>query len=567
MNKRFAFFSFMWYNILTSVFENERGKIMAYVALYRSYRPSSFKEVIGQKHVVQTLKNAVMENKTSHAYIFSGLRGIGKTTIARIFAKAVNCENQIDGEPCNHCKNCLAIINNETTDIVELDAASNNGVDNIRQIREEVQYSPTEGRFKVYIIDEVHMLSIGAFNALLKTLEEPPAYVIFILATTEVAKIPITILSRCQRYDFHRITIETIAGRLSELMKAEGLNVEDKAIKYVAKAADGSMRDALSLLDQCLAFYLGKDLKYENVLDVLGAVDTAVFSKMLSTILSGDVAVCMSLMEDLIMQGRDLSQFVTDFIWYLRNLLLIKTTKDAERIEDVIEVSADNLEDLKKDAQNVDIDTLMYYIRVLSELSNDLKFSTQKRVKTEITFIKLMRPAMDNSQDIGDVVSRVTMLEGQLQKVLDDIKSGRLVNAGAAGGQAAVQQQTPKKPVVKRVYDAVPEDVKAIAAGWKDIIATIDDPVNQTFLQAAHVTLAEDGISLEIMVESLSAYNSLSRQEVMESIENVIEERTGVRVSIKVTKLNDDEDFHSRFVDLKELVGIDIEVDDKEELI
>ena len=213
------------------------------------------------------------------------------------------------------------------------------------------------------------------------------------------------------------------------------------------------MRDALSLLDQCLAFYLGKDLKYENVLDVLGAVDTAVFSKMLSTILSGDVAVCMSLMEDLIMQGRDLSQFVTDFIWYLRNLLLIKTTKDAERIEDVIEVSADNLEDLKKDAQNVDIDTLMYYIRVLSELSNDLKFSTQKRVKTEITFIKLMRPAMDNSQDIGDVVSRVTMLEGQLQKVLDDIKSGRLVNAGAAGGQAAVQQQTPKKPVVKRVYD------------------------------------------------------------------------------------------------------------------
>ena len=223
---------------------------------------------------------------------------------------------------------------------------------------------------------------------------------------------------------------------------------------------------------------------------------------------------------------------------------------------------------MKKDAQNVDIDTLMYYIRVLSELSNDLKFSTQKRVKTEITFIKLMRPAMDNSQDIGDVISRVTILEGQLQKVLDDIKSGKLVSAaGAAGGQAAAVQQTPKKPVVKRVYDAVPEDVKAIAAGWKDIVATIDDPVNQTFLQAAHVTLAEDGISLEIMVESLSAYNSLSRQEVMESIENVIEERTGIRVSIKVTRLNDEEDFHSRFVDLKELVGIDIEVDDKEELI
>ncbi len=542
---------------------------MSYQALYRKWRPDNFNDVKGQDTIVTTLRNQINADRIGHAYLFCGTRGTGKTSVAKIFAKAVNCEHPVNGNPCGECPTCKAIAAGTSMNVIEIDAASNNGVDNIRQIREEVQYSPTEGRFKVYIIDEVHMLSIGAFNALLKTLEEPPAYVIFILATTEVAKIPITILSRCQRYDFHRITIETIADRLSELMKAEGLNVEDKAIKYVAKAADGSMRDALSLLDQCLAFYLGKDLKYENVLDVLGAVDTAVFSKMLSTIMSGDVAACMSLMEELIMQGRDLSQFVTDFIWYLRNLLLIKTTKDVDRIEDVIEVSADNLQDLKKDAQNVDIDTLMYYIRVLSELSNDLKFSTQKRVKAEITFIKLMRPAMDNSQDIGDVVSRVTMLEGQLQKVLDDIKNGRLVSAeaGTTGNQAAMQQPLPKKPAEKRVYDAVPEDVKAIAASWRDIVSTIDDPINQTFLQSAHVTLAEDGISLEIMVESISAYNSLSRQEVMDSIENVIEERTGVRVSIKVTKLNDDEDFHSRFVDLKELVGIDIEVDDKEELI
>ncbi len=546
----------------------QREVNMSYQALYRKWRPDNFNDVKGQDTIVTTLRNQINADRIGHAYLFCGTRGTGKTSVAKIFAKAVNCEHPVNGNPCGECPTCKAIAAGTSMNVIEIDAASNNGVDNIRQIREEVQYSPTEGRFKVYIIDEVHMLSIGAFNALLKTLEEPPAYVIFILATTEVAKIPITILSRCQRYDFHRITIETIADRLSELMKAEGLNVEDKAIKYVAKAADGSMRDALSLLDQCLAFYLGKDLKYENVLDVLGAVDTTVFSKMLSTILSGDVAVCMSLMEDLIIQGRDLSQFVTDFIWYLRNLLLIKSTKDADRIEDVIEVSADNLQDLKKDAQNVDIDTLMYYIRVLSELSNDLKFSTQKRVKTEITFIKLMRPAMDNSHDIGDVVSRVTMLEGQLQKVLDDIKSGRLVSvAGTAGDQASIQQPVPKKPAEKRVYDAVPEDVKAIAASWRDIVSTIDDPINQTFLQSAHVTLAEDGISLEIMVESISAYNSLSRQEVIDSIENVIEERTGVRVSIKVTKLNDDEDFHSRFVDLKELVGIDIEVDDKEELI
>lgn len=285
--------------------------------------------------------------------------------------------------------------------VIEIDAASNNGVDNIREIRDEVQYSPTEGRYKVYIIDEVHMLSIGAFNALLKTLEEPPAYVIFILATTEAHKIPVTILSRCQRYDFHRISIETIAGRLSQLMEAEHINVEEKAIRYVAKAADGSMRDALSLLDQCIAFYLGQDLKYENVLEVLGAVDTAVFAEMLSYILKADTYACMQLLEQIIMQGRDLGQFVSDFVWYLRNLLLVKTTDDEAKAEDIIDVSADNLEQLKKDSKQVDVDTLMRYIRVLSELANELKFSTQKRIKVEVTLIKLTRPAMEQRQDMG----------------------------------------------------------------------------------------------------------------------------------------------------------------------
>ena len=541
---------------------------MSYQALYRKWRPDNFNDVKGQDTIVTTLRNQINADRIGHAYLFCGTRGTGKTSVAKIFAKAVNCEHPQDGNPCGECPTCKSIAAGTSMNVIEIDAASNNGVDNIRQIREEVQYSPTEGRFKVYIIDEVHMLSIGAFNALLKTLEEPPAYVIFILATTEAAKIPVTVLSRCQRYDFHRITIETIADRLTELVTAENISVEDKAIRYVAKAADGSMRDALSLLDQCIAFYLGRDLKYENVLDVLGAVDTAVFTRMLGTILSGDVAECMSLMEELIMQGRDLSQFVTDFIWYLRNLLLIKTTRDTGKIEEVIEVSKDNLEDLKRDAGHIETDPLMYYIRVLSELSNDLRYSTQKRVKAEITFIKLMRPAMDNSQDIGDVISRVSVLESQLQKALEDIKNGAVaVPVNTAYNSAENAAPAMKKPVEKRVYDAVPEDVKAIAAGWNDIVSTIDDPITGAFLHGAHVTLAEDGISLEIMVESLSAYNSLRREEVIKSIEDVIEERTGVRVSIKVTKLDDDEDFHSRYVDLKELVGIDIEVDDKEELI
>ena len=237
---------------------------MSYTALYRKFRPDNFEDVKGQDHIVTTLTNQINANRIGHAYLFCGTRGTGKTTVAKILAKAVNCEHPVNGSPCNECEMCKAIQAGTSMNVIEIDAASNNGVDNIREIREEVTYRPTEGRYKVYIIDEVHMLSTGAFNALLKTLEEPPSYVIFILATTEAHKIPITILSRCQRYDFHRISIDTIAARLSELLKAEGVEAEEKAIRYVAKAGDGSMRDALSLLDQCIAFYLGQTLTYEK---------------------------------------------------------------------------------------------------------------------------------------------------------------------------------------------------------------------------------------------------------------------------------------------------------------
>ena len=246
---------------------------MSYTALYRKWRPDSFDDVKGQDHIVTTLKNQIISGRVGHAYLFCGTRGTGKTTIAKIFAKAVNCEHPVDGSPCNECASCRAIQAGANVNVVEIDAASNNGVDNIREIRDEVQYSPAEGRYRVYIIDEVHMLSTGAFNALLKTLEEPPSYVIFILATTEAHKIPITVLSRCQRYDFRRISLDTIAARLRELTDGENIQIEEKALRYVAKKGDGSLRDAISLLDQCIAFYYGQKLDYAKVLDVLGAVD------------------------------------------------------------------------------------------------------------------------------------------------------------------------------------------------------------------------------------------------------------------------------------------------------
>ena len=341
-----------------------KGDIMSYTALYRKFRPSTFDQVKGQDHIVQTLKNQINANRIGHAYLFCGTRGTGKTSVAKIFAKAVNCEHPVDGSPCNECETCRGITNGSAMNVIEIDAASNNGVDNIRQIRDEIQYSPSSGKYTVYIIDEVHMLSIGAFNALLKTLEEPPAYVIFILATTEPHKIPITILSRCQRYDFKRISIDTIAARLSELMEKESIEVEDKAIRYVAKAADGSMRDGLSLLDQCIAFYLGQKLTYDNVLDVLGAVDNEIFSRLTRSVIDSDVATSLNILDEIIMQGREPGQFVNDFIWNLRNLMLIKTSDDDEIME-VIDASAERIEALKEEAQMVNVDVIMRYIRIL----------------------------------------------------------------------------------------------------------------------------------------------------------------------------------------------------------
>jgi DNA polymerase-3 subunit gamma/tau len=557
---------------------------MSYQALYRKWRPDNFEDVKGQDHIVTTLKNQINADRIGHAYLFCGTRGTGKTSVAKIFAKAVNCEHPVNGSPCGECPTCKAIAAGTSMNVIEIDAASNNGVDNIREIRDEVQYSPTEGKYKVYIIDEVHMLSTGAFNALLKTLEEPPSYVIFILATTEVAKIPVTIMSRCQRYDFHRISIETIADRLSELMKAENIVVEDKAIRYIAKAADGSMRDALSLLDQCIAFHLGEELKYDDVLDVLGAVDIAIFSNMYKTIRENDVARCMNLMEDIIMQGRDLSQFVTDFIWYLRNLLLIKTTRDTDKIEDVIEVSKDNIADMMEDAKEADVDTLMRHIRVLSELSNDMKTSTQKRVKAEVTFIKLMRPSMEKPADMTELTGRINTLETQLgdaMQVIEKLKSGELIPAGmlnamgqgtfaganGAGVSGSEAETSDTKPVIKRNYDAVTDDIRQIASQWNNIISSIDDALLMNFLKQAYVTVTEDGNSLEIMIKSLSGYNAISREETVTMLEEHIEERTGISVRIVVTKMDEEEDFNKRYVALEELVGMNIEVDDKEEFI
>lgn len=517
---------------------------MSYTALYRKFRPCRFEDVKGQEHIVTTLQNQIKADRICHAYLFCGTRGTGKTSIAKIFARAVNCENPVEGSPCGECASCKAIAAGVSMNVIEIDAASNNGVDNIREIVDEVSYSPAEGRFKVYIIDEVHMLSIGAFNALLKTLEEPPSYVIFILATTEVHKIPITILSRCQRYDFRRISIETIAERLRELMEKEQVQVEEKALRYIAKTADGSMRDALSLLDQCIAFHFGQELTYDKALDVLGAVDTEVFSRLLRHVIGREVNGCIGLLEEIVMQGRELSQFVTDFTWYLRNLLLLQSSDD---IEDIIDVSSDNLVRLKEEAGMLETETLMRYIRIFSELSGQIKYAPQKRILIEIALIKLCRPDME--RDIGSVAERVRVIEEQLEN--------GVVAVAAAGAVESVSAPVPAKehpPLPK----AISEDVQAAVERWQDIVAGADMPMKQ-YLKEARLSLGGDSQLLVVVEDGLASDYFLRQEGHKKLLEQMLADMTGREIDVTVQTVPDRGTFEQSYVDLSQLIHMEIE--------
>lgn len=522
---------------------------MSYTALYRKFRPDTFEEVKGQDHIVTTLRNQIKADRIGHAYLFTGTRGTGKTSIAKLFAKSVNCEHPVDGSPCGTCRSCQTIASGASVNVIEIDAASNNGVDNIREIIEEVSYSPVEGKYKVYIIDEVHMLSIGAFNALLKTLEEPPSYVIFILATTEVHKIPITILSRCQRYDFKRITIETIADRLRELMEKEQVQVEEKALRYIAKTADGSMRDALSLLDQCIAFHFGEELTYDKVLDVLGAVDTEVFARLIELIQSHDITGCISLLEEVVMQGRELTQFVTDITWYLRNLLLVKTS-DSD-IEDVIDVSSDNLVRLKSEAEAMDAEEIMRYIRIFSELSGQIKYATQKRILIEMTLIKLCKPAMETTNDA--VVARVKDLEEKIEK--------GVVQAAPVAIQST-QTVTVSAPKVE-LPKAIPDDIKQIVSNWHGIVAETSQPL-KTHLKNARLSLGGDN-RLMIVVEDGLAYDYLTDEENHKHVEDMISNFLQKEVSVQVQSIAQGSQFEDSYVDLSKVINMEIEIEDEDE--
>ena len=527
---------------------------MSYTALYRKFRPDCFEDVKGQEHIVTTLQNQIKAERIGHAYLFCGTRGTGKTTIAKIFAKAVNCEHPMDGSPCGECNTCKAIAAGASMNVIEIDAASNNGVDNIREIVDEVAYSPAEGKFKVYIIDEVHMLSTGAFNALLKTLEEPPSYVIFILATTEVHRIPITILSRCQRYDFRRITIDTITLRLQELMETEQIQAEEKALRYVAKAADGSMRDALSLLDQCIAFYLGQELTYDKVLDVLGVVDTEVFSRLLRHVLKRDVTGCIGLLEEIVMQGRELSQFVTDFTWYLRNLLLIKSSDD---IEDVIDISSDNLIRLREEADMVEAGTIMRYIRIFSELSGQIRYASQKRILIEIALIKLCRPDME--KDYESVLERVRAVEEKIENGIAVMAAG----PGYPGGGEAAYGRGEASGIKERptLPKAIPEDVQEAVNRWPSIVGQASMPM-KLYIRNAGLSLGGDNKLMVVVEDGLASDYFMKQEGHKEILEQMLSEAVGKEIDVTIQSIPDRDAFEQNYVDLSQLIHMDIEVEE-----
>jgi DNA polymerase-3 subunit gamma/tau len=553
-----------------------------YLALYRKYRPRTFEDVRGREVIVRTLKNQILSGRIAHSYLFCGTRGTGKTTIAKIFAKAVNCENPQDGSPCGECPSCRAIGADASLNVVEMDAASNNGVDDIRNIIDQVAYSPTQGKYRVYIIDEVHMLSTAAFNALLKTLEEPPSYAIFILATTEPNKLPVTILSRCQRYDYGRLSTETIEGRLREVADAEQLKAEDKALRYIASAADGSMRDGLSLLDQCNAFNYGNEtLTYEKTLEILGAVDTRVFSKLYGHIHEGQVAEALGVLEDVLMQGREMMQFVADFLWYLRNLMLLSAS---ESTKDSLDISADNLAQMIEDARKSEMSEIMREIRIFSSLVEQIRYSASRRILTEMAIIRAARGRMGGSDagaedQLDTLRNRIRELE---QRLLEDEKKiaerpaasswgepaagGPAGPGGAIGGQACGAPGAPgqnaaqQKPPVKKQYPkAVPEDVKDIVRNWTKYISKLPPGMTRVSLLAAKHSVGDHGQLVIVFNNYVTADHFLHDEGYRNRLRYFLRQCSGKDVEIEYKALDKGQKFTDNYVDLSDLVKMEIE--------
>lgn len=477
---------------------------MSYRALYRVFRPQTFAEVIGQKHISVTLKNALQTGRLAHAYLFCGPRGTGKTSSAKILAKAVNCLDPQEGEPCNKCANCVAINNEQFMDVLEIDAASNRGIDEIREIRDKVKFLPSQGKRKVYIIDEVHMLTNEAFNALLKTLEEPPEHVLFILATTDPQKIPLTVLSRCQRFDFRRISTAEIRDHLAEIIASQDVTISEEALNAIARKASGGMRDAISVLDQCIAF-AGERIESKHVQMVLGTLAEEDMANMMDGLLSGDYGGLFALLSAYLEQGKDIKQIIRDLMDYSRQLLMLKVAPHEEQLQNI---SAEILPRAKAQAAQVSVNELGEMLNRLGDVEKETRYSNQPQILLETALVDL---------------------------VLAKERSKAPVQAPSPAASAVVSQppQTAAKPL------APPKTLvacKDLAGKWPEVMKTIKDKsirIHAFLLQAQPMGLEDGALVLKFDAASKFHHGQMNQADNRKVLEQVLEQMTGQPLPVK----------------------------------